>query len=277
MLVIASAAVFSLSGVLTKMIASDAWTIACWRGLIGGGLIALYALLRRDGGSRPKLGWKGWLLASVGSAASIAFIAAFKLTYVANVAIIYATVPFAAAALERLLLGARVRQATMIAAAASFLGVAVMVAGGLGTGHLLGDGVALLMTIGNALYMVLIRAFHDSPVIWAGAASAFQLFVVGWLVTDPLAVSAGDALLLTLFGAAFALALILWTEGTRLVPAAESGLIGSAEVPLAVLFAWLIIAELPPQASLLGGAVVLAAVLGHAGRDYLRGAAAEQR
>jgi hypothetical protein len=39
-LVIASALVFSLSGVLTKVIAADAWTIVCWRGLVGGLLIA---------------------------------------------------------------------------------------------------------------------------------------------------------------------------------------------------------------------------------------------
>ena len=32
-LVIASALVFSLAGVLTKIIKADAWTIACWRGL----------------------------------------------------------------------------------------------------------------------------------------------------------------------------------------------------------------------------------------------------
>lgn len=272
-LVLASAAVFSLSGVLTKVIVSDAWTIACWRGLFGAVLISIYVWIRRDQGpegSGLRLGWRGWLLASVGALASIAFISAFKLTYVANVAIIYATAPFAAAVLERLLLGAQPRRATMTAAAAALLGVTIMVFGGLGTGNLLGDAVAVLMTLGNALYMVLIRAFHDTPVVWAGAASAFQLFLVGWLLTDPLAVSAEDALLLTLFGASFAIALILWTEGTRLISAAESGLLGAAEVPLAILLAWLILAEMPPTASFIGGAVVLIAVFRHAVSDVVR-------
>jgi hypothetical protein len=54
-LVVASALVFSLSGVLTKAIAAEAWTIVCWR---------------------------GWLLSSVGSLASLAFIFAFRMTYV---------------------------------------------------------------------------------------------------------------------------------------------------------------------------------------------------
>jgi drug/metabolite transporter (DMT)-like permease len=72
------------------------------------------------------------------------------------------------------------------------------------------------------------------------------------------------------FGASFAAAVILWTEGTRLVSATESGLLGSAEVPLAILFAWLFLGEIAPPASLVGGAVVIAAVFGYAAGDWLR-------
>lgn len=68
------------------------------------------------------------------------------------------------------------------------------------------------------------------------------------------------------FGVTFACAVILWTEGTRLVSASESGVLGSAEVPFAILFAWIFLAELPPAASIAGGAVVMAAVIVHAFR-----------
>ena len=47
------------------------------------------------------------------------------------------------------------------------------------------------------------------------------------------------------------------------------GLLGAAEVPLAILFAWLILSELPPLQSVIGGAIVLIAVFAHAGRDLL--------
>lgn len=271
LLVAASAAVFSFAGVLTKIIAADAWTIACWRGLFGALIIALYVISRGGGRSFRQLfalGWRGWALATVGSLASLAFIAAFKLTYVANVAIIYATVPFMAAAIEWILLGERVRRATLAAAALCFVGVAIMFSAGLGAGSLAGDALALLMTFGMALYMVLIRLYRDTPVVLAGAASAAQLFVLGWFVVAPLAVSQRDAALLALFGASFALAVVLWTEGTRRLPAAESGLLGSAETPLAILFVWLILAELPPVASFLGGAVVLTAVIAHVARHF---------
>ncbi len=273
LLVTASAIVFSFAGVLTKAIESDAWTITCWRGLLGGSLIVLYvAWLGRGKPMRRAfgLGWHGWILATVGSFASLAFIFAFKLTYVANVAVIYATAPFLAAGLGLLFLKERVRPTTFIAAGISLLGVIVVVTGGLGSGSLLGDGVALLMTLGNALYVVLIRLFKDTPVVLAGGVSGLQLFVVGWFVVDPLAVSQSDAVLLTLFGLSFAVAVVLWTEGTRLITAAQASLLGSAETPFAILFAWLILAELPPGASFIGGAIVLTAVFAHAVRDFAR-------
>jgi len=234
---------------------------------VGGVLITCYVawLRRRDPSSRVlKLGWRGWLLATVGSVSSLAFIYAFKLTFIANVAIIYATVPFMAAALAWFLLREKMSIHTAVSAAACLAGVAIVVQGGFGSGNLFGDGIALLMTAGNALYMVLIRVFHNTPVVFAGAVSALQLFVVGWFVGEPLLVSSKDAYLLLLFGASFAIAVILWTEGTKLIPAAEAGLLGTAETPFATILAWLIISELPPMASLIGGAVVLSAVVTHA-------------
>ena len=272
MLVSSSAAVFGLTGVLTKSIHAEPLTIICWRGFVGSILVALYVLWRRHrSGKREslRLGWRGWLLAVEGALASIAFISAFKFTYVANVTVIYATAPFVTALLAWVLMREPFRLQTMVAATVSLCGVAIMVWSSFGSGNLFGDGLALLMTIGSALYMIMVRAFRDTPAVWAGAVSAFLLFVLGWFVTDPLAVSARDAVLLATFGASFALSSILWTEGARLIPAAESGLLGSAEVPFAILFAFLFLGEIAPAASLIGGAIVLAAVFAHAGRDWL--------
>ena len=270
-LVLASTVAFSLSGVLTKAIENNTWTVACWRGLLGAMFISAYVLWQNrntSAATRLRLGWRGWLLASVGSLASLAFIAAFKMTYVANVAVIYATVPFVAALLEWMLLRQKVRNATMVAAAVSIAGVFLMVGAGIGSFSLLGDLIAVLMMLGNALYMVLIRMFSKTPVVLAGAASAFQLFVIGWFFTNPLDVTLHDGLLLVFFGLLFAIAVILWTEGTKLITAAESGVLGSAEAPLAIFMAWIFLAEVPPLASLSGGAMVLCAVVWHTAQDY---------
>ena len=122
------------------------------------------------------------------------------------------------------------------------------------------------MTAAAALYMVMIRAFRDTPVVWVGAVSAYILFALGWLV----AVSPADAWRMTGFGITFAFAVVLWTEGTRLIPATEAGVLGSAEVPFAILFAWTFLAELPPAPSMVGGALVLGAVVFHALRSRRR-------
>ena len=269
-LVIASTPIYSLSGVLTKTIAADAWTIMCWRGLVGGLLIAAY--LAWSGRNKPsgdsfRLGWQGWLLASVGSLASLAFILAFKMTYVANVAVIYATTPFIAGGLGWLFVRERFRLRTVIAAVVSLIGVAIVVSGGLGSVNIVGDMVALAMAFGTALYMTLIRVFRRSPVVWAGGVSAIQLFAVSWLIVDPLTITQHDAFLVLLFGISFAIALVLWTEGTKLIPAAEAGLLGTAEMPFAVLLAGLLLGEVPPIASFVGGSFVLAAVFTHATLD----------
>ena len=55
-----------------------------------------------------------------------------------------------------------------------------------------------------------------------------------------------------------------------MIPAAEAGLLGSAEAPFAILLAWLLLAELPPLASFAGGGIVLAAVFAHAAADFAR-------
>ncbi|WP_299746895.1 DMT family transporter [uncultured Tateyamaria sp.] len=270
-LVVVSAVIFSMSGVLTKMIEADGWTIACWRGVIGGLAVIAYVEARRGDTPRSKafrLGPRGWFLASVGSVASVTFIYAFKLTYVANVAVIYATAPFFAASLAWLAMRETVKGRTLIAGVLSFAGVVIIVSGGLRTGKLPGDVLAVAMTLGNAAYIVLIRKFSDVPVVWAGGASALQLFVVGAFMGAPLEVTVKDAVLLIFFGGAFASAVILWTEGTRLIPSAQSALLGTVEIPCATLLAWIVLSELPPLAAIMGGAVIMSAVLWHASLDH---------
>src|SRR6185437_12522636 len=223
--------IFGLAGVLTRSVNAEPLVISCWRGLVGALLVTAYVIWQRGRAGSPKslrLGWRGWLMALIGAANSLAFIAAFKYTYVANVAIIFATAPFLAALFAWLLMREGVRSQTMLAAALSLTGVGLMVFSGVGNGNLLGDGLALLMTAGSALYTVLIRTFRDTPAVWAGAVSAFIVFALAWLFTDPLAISMHDALILVGFGVSFAMASVMWTEGARLIPSAEAGLLGSA-------------------------------------------------
>ena len=87
---------------------------------------------------------------------------------------------------------------------------------------------------------------------------------MAWPFAAPLAIGAVDLLNLFLFGTVqFGLGLILLTLGSRWVPATENALISTVETPLAVAWVWLCFDEVPSVASLVGGTVVMGAVIGH--------------
>src|SRR5258708_472743 len=142
-------------------------------------------------------------------------------------------------------------------------GVAVMTRCRLASGPLLGDLLALSMTILISAMMVICRRNRNIPMPPAACLSAFLCAVIVAPVSHPLAASAHDFLYLALFGTMqFGLGLLLLTLGTRLFSATRSALIGSLETPLAPAWVWLAAGELQPVATVVGGLIVMAAVLG---------------
>ncbi|MCB2110026.1 MAG: DMT family transporter [Defluviimonas sp.] len=256
-LVLASTVPFALAGTLTRLIPASLWQVIGWRGVVGGGCILAFAWLA---GERQPMGWRGWVVALVGAAASVAFLAAFRMTQVANVTLIYALAPFAAALIERLALGVPVARGTLVGAAVSAFGVAVMVAGGLGAERAEGDLAALAMMALFALYTVLIRAWPATPSLKAGGWSAIVLFPVAAVLDRPFAVAPGAWAGIFGFGISFALAVMLYTMGARRISAAETGFYGGFEIPFSIVFAWAILHERPAAATGLGGAIVLVSV-----------------
>ena len=69
-------------------------------------------------------------------------------------------------------------------------------------------------------------------------------------------------LILAVFGATTTgFAYLLFLTGGRLIPSSEAGLIGLLDVPLAPLWVWLAFGEEPGNSALIGGSIVLAALL----------------
>ena len=98
------------------------------------------------------------------------------------------------------------------------------------------------------------------------------LALAGLLVRDwSLTVTASDIGLLFLFGACqLALGLICFTIGARLVPAAEASLLGLLESVLGPLWVWIFLSENPGRDAVIGGALVLAAVVANTLYDSRR-------
>lgn len=64
------------------------------------------------------------------------------------------------------------------------------------------------------------------------------------------------------------LGLLFLTEGSRRIPAAQVALIGSLDIPFAIILVWLAFSEVPPPLTMLGGAIILIAVAAHMQYDY---------
>ena len=162
-----------------------------------------------------------------------------------------------------IVLGEEMNRSAILAALAALAGVVIMV--GLGSdGTLLGDGLAVAMTIAMAAMMIISRRAKGEDMLPAAALSSLLSALAVWPMADILSVHGMNWLLLTSFGLINSgLALACFTLGAQRIPPAETGLIGALDAPLAPLWVWLIVGETPTHPTLIGGAIVFAAVSAH--------------
>lgn len=86
-LVIISTVVFSTAGIFTNGVTSQAWGIIYWRGLAAACFNCLYMAIRGTRGDEIRaFGKPALFVTSLSAAGTAAFIPAFKLSSVANVA-----------------------------------------------------------------------------------------------------------------------------------------------------------------------------------------------
>jgi drug/metabolite transporter (DMT)-like permease len=265
-LVVAAAVAWSTAPFFTRLLPFDSWTILFWRGLFGGGLIATILVLTqgrvglRDLGG---MGSNGWLVASLSTLAMVCFIPALQLTSVANVAIIIATGPFVTAALAWIWLRETARLRTMLASIVALCGVAIIVGDARIGSDILGIGLACIMTLAIAAMTVAVRRHRNTPMVAAAAWSN----LLGSVVSIPFAhgisnVAATDLFVLAMFGFfQVALGLTLFILGSRLLPSGQASLIASLETPLMPFWVWLAFHEAPTSRALVGGALVMGAVI----------------
>ena len=137
-----------------------------------------------------------------------------------------------------------------------------MVGGSLGGGGLHGDLLSLVMSTAFACVLVITRRHREISMTPATALGMVIAFVALAPFSHPGVLSARDWTMLAALGAGqIGLGMILFTAGARLIAAAQAGLITLLEVVLGPLWMWLIYREQPDGLTLVGGAVILSAVL----------------
>jgi drug/metabolite transporter, DME family len=273
LLVGAAGLVWSLGGLFFRMVEeAGIWQVVAWRtGFLCVSMLA-FVLWRYRGktvAAFTRMGRWGIIGALGIGAANTVFMFSLQHTYVANTLLMLSASPILSALIAWVLLRERVRRATLIAMLAVAVGVAVMVSGGLGTDRWLGDVLALVTVTAFAFVVIAVRAGRNVDMMPCVALGGFlaccfstaMVFVQG----ETLAVSTNDLFWCAMMGVVqITGGMVLFIIGSRNLPAAELALLSLTEVICGPIWVWLVIGELPVQATFWGGAIVLAAMVGNA-------------
>jgi drug/metabolite transporter (DMT)-like permease len=260
-----SAIAYSLAGYFTRLIPLDAISLLFWRAIFAGLMIVALILVHHRGAAwatTRAIGWQGIVIGALGVVSSYTYLAAFRHTTVADVSIIFAVLPFVTAALAWVVLREREGWRVIVSSLVALLGVGIMTGGAIRAGHLLGDLLAFAMTASFAVMLILLRRGRRVSMLPAVALQCFLSALVAAPFAHITPLASVPLLHLALFGfCQYGLGLVLLTFGMRHVGATAAALIGLLDTPLAPFWVWLAFSEVPPLLTLIGGGVVLVAVL----------------
>lgn len=269
-LCLAAGAIWSLMGLgLRQIEAASVWQILFWRSV--GMIPVLLGFMWWTASGRPLAALRAVGLAGIagGLGLVLAFagaIYAFQTTTVANAVLLFAASPFVAAVLGWLILREAVRPSTWVAIAIAIFGMYLMVSDGLQTGAFAGNIAALLSAVGFGIFSVALRwgrVGDMMPVAFLGSIFS-SLFAAGVLIFRGEPIPALPQDMAVAFAIGFfvvAMGMVLFTLGSRVVPAAELTLLSLVEVLLGPIWVWLALGETASRNTLIGGGVLLAGVV----------------
>jgi drug/metabolite transporter (DMT)-like permease len=279
---VACALMWSIAGVVTRQLeAARSFEITFWRSAFTVlSLLPLLAWLRGPAALWHSLRNGGralWISGACWSVMFTAFLVALSLTTVANVLITLALGPLFTALLARAALGHRLAPRTWAAIALAGAGIAWMYGHEVSAGetrHLLGMGIALAVPVAAAVNWTLLQHLRNQGDQHGAEASADMLpavlvgAVISALLTLPLALpvqaSTHDIGWLALLGLVqLAIPCLMAVAAAKVLPGPECSLLALLEVVFGVAWAWLGAGEAPGSAVLVGGGIVLLALVGN--------------
>ena len=247
----------------------DSWQFLVWRSL---GVACAFAIILRARGAGSLFarlfatGRAGAIVTLALCLASIAFIIAMKTTTVANALFLSSCAPLLAALLGYVFLGERLSLRQGASVALGLAGLGVIVGGALEAGSVAGNISAVLTALGFASASVAMRygpRRDYSPAVFAYGLVVCALSVVVCfangvtLIPSPLETLAAFAAGFLVMGLGF----MLFLRGAPHVPAAGQTVLAQTETIFGPIWVWLAFGETPAVATLIGGAIILGAVI----------------
>jgi drug/metabolite transporter (DMT)-like permease len=256
---------WSMAGVVTRHIEkATPFETVFWRSLFAFLFVSAVLLVLRK---PPRLSRPLMVSGAMWGLMFTAFMIALSLTTTANALVVMSVSPLLTTLVARAVLKADpVPLGTWIASGAAALGIAWMFASDMeahSARDLAGMLVALSIPIASAVNVVTLRAASARldlrPAVMLGGAISC---VIALPLAFPFQATGKDIALLAFLGI-FQLALpcLLLVLVSRVLLAPEIALIGLLEVVLGPLWAWLGAGEVPARATVVGGAVVLGALV----------------
>tara|TARA_B100000965_G_scaffold313933_1_gene273949 strand:- start:856 stop:1716 length:861 start_codon:yes stop_codon:yes gene_type:complete len=265
-LVFIGAFCLSFGGLIVKSFeGATLWQILFWRSIFFSLVIGIFLLITHKKNfikSFYNSGIPGLLGGVVLSIGYFSYVFAMYNTTVANTNFIIQTQVIFLAIFGYVFLKEKISKLTLTSIILAVAGIILMIGNNLSPGQLEGNIVAFIMPISFATLILIIRKYPNTDMIPLQFIAGLGALVIGYLFSSKIIISAHDIFLGFLAGSLqVGLGFIFITIGARSTPSALVGIIMLTEAVLGPLWAWLFANENPPLVVLIGGTIIIFAVL----------------
>jgi len=265
-LVFLGACCLSFGGLIVKSFeGATNWQILFWRSIFFSIVVVIYLLItykKKIFNSFYKSGLPGFIGGLILSLGYSGYIFAMYNTTVANTNFIIQTQTIFLAVFGYIFLKEKISKLTLASIILAFTGIILMVGNSLSPGQMSGNMVAFIMPISFATLVLIVRKFPDTDMVPMQFIAGIGATIIGYLFSSKISISSHDIFLGFLAGFfQVGLGFILITIGARRTLSALVGIIMLTEAVLGPLWAWLFANENPPSVVLIGGAIIISAVL----------------
>ena len=192
----------------------------------------------------------------------VAYMYSMMETTVANVVFIISTQTVFLPIVAYIFLKEKISPRGYVAIVLAMIGVTLMIGDSLGTGSLKGNLAALTIPINFSVLVLIIRKYPKVDMIPAIFYAGIFSCLYGLFLLEDLSISTKDIWLSFLLGVPqLAFGFIFITIGSRTTPAVMVGLLMLMESIFAPIWVWLFYNEIPPASVLIGGIIILSAVV----------------
>ena len=274
----AGAACWSLGGALVRLTEGlDVWQIIFFRTAVMMACMTLW-LLFRFGASLPSrivgAGINAVIAGVAMGTAGLTFVASMMYTTVAQAVFMVGIAPFVSALLGVWILRERISGITWLAMTIALVGMGLILFGNEGGGAIIGSVLALYSVFCASCYTVALRWGQKTEMTVATLWNGVYLVAIAGVVMlvptglrehigiDSFAIGWWNFAIVAIMGAVqLSAGMVLFTLGSRSVPAAQLSLISLVEPTLSPVWTWLVAREVPPIWTFIGGAVIVAAIV----------------